>query len=146
MTTLPAGYIDGSTANLQFKRPIEIGDKFAVLYPFLHSSWTEYHSNADGYPEPYADRECWKPGIETVGIYPDDSKEVCDDHGWMLSEIVGIYKPGRFQRRVFWTRHWMDPDGKVFGGKVQVTTEEKFRRRNTRFWLPYELKRDAFPH
>lgn len=140
MATLPAGYINGESADLQFRRPIAIGDKFAVLYPFLRCRWTDYRNG-----EPYEDRESWRPGVETVAIYPDNSAEVCDDHGWMLAEIVGIYKPGRFARRVFWQRKWMDPDGRVFGGKVQVTTEEKFRRRCTRFWLPYELRRDLFP-
>lgn len=134
--SVPAGYIDGSTANLQFKSPIAIGDKFAILYPFLRC---EYYDN-DG-----AADDSWKPGIETVGIYPDDSMNVCDDHGWMLAEIVGIYKPGRFARRVFWQRHWLDPDGKTFGGKVQITSEEKFRRRLTRFWLDYEKREDVFP-
>jgi hypothetical protein len=139
MTALPTGYIDGSTARLQFKRPIEIGDKFAVLYPFLRCKFTNYMD------EDQAELDSWKPGIEMVGIYPDDSAAACDDHGWLLSEIIGIYKPGRFPRRVFWQRKWQDPDGRVFGGKLQITTEEKFRRLNTRYQHDYELKRDLFP-
>lgn len=145
MTTLPAGYINGSTANLQFKREIAVGDKFAILYPFLRSSYDTPIQDAEGYHIGIDTHECWRPGVEMVGVYPDDSAAVCDEHGWMLAEIAGIYKPGRFVRRVFWQRHWIDPDGKKFGGKLQITSEEKFRRRLTRYWHDYELRRDLFP-
>lgn len=139
MTKLPDGYTNGEHARLQFKQPIAIGDKFAVLYPFLRCTFTDYDTDGPS--------ECpsWKPGTETVGIYPDDSASVCDDHGWLLSEIVGIYKPGRFPSRVFWTRTWERPDGKRFGSKLQVTTEEKFRRLNTRYQHAYEIRDDLFP-
>ena len=49
--------------------------------------------------------------------------------GEMLLSVVSTHKPGKFPERIFYTRQWKDPEGKVFGkGALRVTTIGTFRR------------------
>jgi hypothetical protein len=106
------------------KPALEIGLKSKIAFPFVIVSGY----SPDGEPV-----DVWKPGIRMEALAPDDAEAVCDGDGFMLSEIVGVYKPKGFMTRVFWRRWWQNPDGKVFGGKLQVTSTEKYRRLNKRY-------------
>lgn len=47
----------------------------------------------------------------------------------MVLDVVATFKPGRFPERVFYTRRWIDPDGREFGktNKLRATTTAHFR-------------------
>lgn len=78
--------------------------------------------------------EGWRPGCsrevdENPGGYFPEDHYVADGTGSMVLEAVATFKPGRFPERVFYTRRWVDPDGREFGkpSKLRVTTAAHFR-------------------
>ena len=78
--------------------------------------------------------EGWRPGCtletdENAGGYFPEKHYVADGVGSMVLDVVATFKPGRFPERVFYTRRWVDPDGREFGkpNKLRVTTAAHFR-------------------
>jgi hypothetical protein len=58
----------------------------------------------------------------------------------MILTVVETFKPGRFPTRVFYTRQFIDPDGKTFGkSRLHIVTLEKFRRISAKYRLPYDV-------
>lgn len=121
------------------------GDVFTVRYPFIRSV---YHGQDDADGSDYQS-ECWRPGIE----YADadgyhDPRPYAHGRGVQTLTVVSTHKPGRYQTRVFYTRQWTDPDGKMFGKtKLMMTTAEKFRRISQKFSVDYDVEDDAHePH
>lgn len=106
------------------------GAFFEARYPFVRDTYSTF----DG--EGYLDVTSWKPGTRAVAVGPEDSEMVADAEGAITLTVIGVYKPGRFPTRVFFTRRWRDPDGREFGkGLCRVATVAKF----------YELSR-GFRH
>ena len=73
--------------------------------------------------------EGWNPGCDSETN--EYSKTFfCDATGEMILTVVSVHKPGRFLERVFYTRQWRDPDGKVFGNekKLRVMSSASFKR------------------
>lgn len=113
---------------------IKEGDVFVVEYPFIRvniSLMTE-----DGFYE----TESWKPGTNEEFVYPDDSEAVADGIGKMILSVVDVHKPGKFPERVFFTRKWVDPDGKEFGKNLlKIMVTPAFKRRASGFMYEYRL-------
>lgn len=114
--------------------PLAEGVTYAAWHPFIRGSYLEpdgYDEPASGAlfqaPQPHA---TWQPGwsYEACGPHGEDSEEVWGGEGVQLRTIVSIHKPGRFPTRVFYTRQWRDPDGKVFGKtSLRVVVAPTFR-------------------
>lgn len=101
---------------------IEVGETYTVAYPFVRSSWSEMD------PDGAQDVPCWKPGIrfEQYG-YEGETAEYADAMGEMQLTVVSTHKPGKFPERIFFTRKWKDPDGKLFGkSRCHVKTKQVF--------------------
>lgn len=95
---------------------------FVVPYPFSRDTWREHDSDLEGVGG--IEVPTWKPGPhyenrETAwsrrGEEAPDVVSVADGMGAQVITVVGVYRPGRFPTRVFYTRQWRDPDGKLFG-------------------------------
>jgi len=102
------------------------GDVLLVKYPFCREKTSVIDE------EGFAEIDTWRPGTKFIDG-PDSCPEnpyvesVADSHGKMILTVVDIHKPGKFPTRVFFTRQWQDPDGKVFGkGKLHITTKQAF--------------------
>ena len=78
------------------------GDVYEIDYPFQAL-----------FDCPWGSR--WQPGCRSEHVYPDDSELVSDAMGKMVVSIVDVHKPGKYPTRIYFTRQWKDPDGKVFG-------------------------------
>ena len=106
---------------------IETGAVFSVPYPFSHTTV----DLPSGDPEaPYSTFKSWKPGPYWEQCEGGDFDAFADGVGAMLLTVIDVHKPGRFPARVFFTRQWRDPNGKVFGkGALRITTVPAFRRR-----------------
>lgn len=121
--------------------PIEVGRTYVVRYPFVRSE-VELPLN-DPEATEIVTVKGWRPGVDFVQ-YGDDHDACADAFGEMLLTVVSLHKPGRFPVRVFYTRQWKDPDGKVFGkGALRIATQEKFRRISKGYrhelWIDGEL-------
>lgn len=104
--------------------PIEVGAVFEVEHPFVRGTYTEW--DEDG----AAEVSTWNPGVRGEFVPPDGGEEVADGVGKQILTVVEVFKPGRFPRRIFYTRQWVRPDGRKFGkaGKLHIKTEQAFRR------------------
>lgn len=90
--------------------------------------------------------EGWRPGCTAEEDERDEhgypSKVfVADGTGSMVLEVVATFKPGRFLERVFYTRRWIDPDGREFGktSTLRVATTGQFRRLLKGYRHPFEV-------
>lgn len=100
---------------------LEIDKTYTVRYPFFRVTYNG--QDEDG---PYQE-ESWRPGCDSDSNGVDDHYWFSDGHGEMQLTVVCEFKPGRFPTRVFFTRKWQDPDGKVFGlPKLRMTTKTNF--------------------
>lgn len=116
------------------------GDVFRVRFPFVRESVDVPDYDPEG--QGFATIISWKPGVrfEDYTGY-GDVESVCDGEGFMVLTVVDTFKPGRFPTRVFYTRRWVDPDGKEFGkGKLHVTICSAFTRRATCYQHDYVLR------
>ena len=86
------------------------GEVIEFEYPFSRDTYTEM--DEDG----FAEAPTWRPGVRHENVPPEgDTDTFADGLGKQIITIIGIYKPGKFPTRIFFTRKWMDPDGKTFG-------------------------------
>ena len=97
-------------------------------YPFVRYVANLYDED-DGCPY---QTEGWRPGCT---LY------VADGVGSMVLDVVATFKPGRFLERVFYTRRWIDPDGREFGNTstLRIATTGKFRRLLKGYRYPFEV-------
>lgn len=110
------------------KEQIEVGKTYNVRYPFVLED-VELPPD-DPEATQMAKVKSWRPGVkwEQDDEY-SDAAACADAFGEMLLTVVDVHKPGRFPTRVFYTRQWKDPNGRVFGkGGLRITTLERFRR------------------
>lgn len=110
---------------------IKEGDVFEVEYPFVKEPDPE-HDFLDGPWDP------WKPGIEHLMCAPDDVEAFADALGKMVLTVIGVYKPGKYPTRIFFTRKWVSPSGKEFGkGGLKIATTPKFNRLRSGYGFDY---------
>lgn len=110
------------------------GDVATIAYPFVRGTYSGF----DG--EGYGDLATWTPGVRYEAIGPEDSGAVADALGVAIFRVEGVFKPGRFPTRVFFTRKFIDPEGKAFGkGRLHIVTLEKFRRLTRGYQHPFGI-------
>jgi hypothetical protein len=111
-----------------------VGDVFTVVYPFVRDTYQALDE------EGFCDLPTWRPGVRFEAIGPEDSGSVADAIGSAEFTVVAAFKPGRFPMRVFFTRQFVDPDGRRFGkGRLHIWTLEKFRRLTRGYRHPYGI-------
>ena len=122
---------------------IQAGQTHTVTgYPFVRYV-ADLYDEDDG--RPYQ-TDGWRPGCtletdENAGSYFPEKHYVADGTGSMVLDVVATFKPGRFPERVFYTRRWVDPDGREFGktGKLRIATTGQFRRLLKGYRHPFEV-------
>lgn len=110
------------------------GTEFRLCYPFVREACEEYdfatHSMVDAWR--------WKPGV-TFEEDAECQSAWADGEGLMILTAVATFKPGRYPTRVFYTRTWVDPDGKPLGKPaLRMMTQEKFRRVSKGYRYDYD--------
>jgi len=101
------------------------GQEFEVRAPFV---W--YQTDI---PEPdgpgFVTVETWKPGFDAESD-EYNTYYLCHGFGQIIYTIIDFHKlPRPYPARVFYTRKFRDPDGKVFGkSKLRITTTAHFTR------------------
>lgn len=118
---------------------MQSGDEFTIPYPFVRGEYDDsYGTNPP--------RLTWQPGIRNEWIGPEDTGTVADALGTAAFTVQGVFKPGRYPTRVFFTRRYTDPDGKTFGNqKLHIATLQKFNRLIAGYRVPFGLG-EPLPH
>lgn len=107
---------------------IVAGATFTVAYPFVRDTFDSWENDGEGnaVTVPMA---TWKPGVRFEPNGPEDTEAVADALGRMTLTVIDAFKPGRFPRRVFYTRQFTTPEGRPFGkGGLRIKTLDAFRR------------------
>jgi len=116
------------------KRTFEAGQAIEFPYPFIRVEVDLF----DG--EGMSKQPSWQPGIRYVQHGYDDALAVADGIGKQCINIISIHKPGQYPERVFYTRRWYTPDGKIFGKRqLRIKATPAFRRLVSGYEYPYEL-------
>ena len=111
------------------------GDVFSVRYPFVREDFE--HWDADG----PTTTKTWRPGVSMEAVDCYETNVWADSEGYMVLTVIDTFKPGRFPSRVFYTRHFIDPDGTTFGkGGLKICTTEKFGRISQRYQYAYDVE------
>ncbi len=119
--------------------PYSAGQSFSIVYPFIRDTYTAMDEEGG------AEVKTWRPGvhIEHGGRYSDDAVIWADAEGSANFTVVACFKPGHFPTRVFYTRQFVNPDGKTFGKrKMLMATVEKFRRLTKGYLYGYDVELD----
>lgn len=116
--------------------PLAAGEVFEVPYPFIRDTYIDHVRGDDGnWREVKV--PSWAPGTNPAAY----DEAVADGMGAMILSVVSTCQmPGRYPDRVFYTRQWRTPDGKVFGkAGLRVATDTKFRALVAGFRFAFEL-------
>lgn len=118
---------------------IEAGMVFKVEFPFTKSSYQDLDEEGG-----VVELETWIPGTRTEAITPEDIGLFADGVGFMLLKVISKHKPGKYPERIFYTRKFVDPDGKFFGkGKLYIAVISKFRRIANSYYCDYVLEKPS---
>ena len=120
--------------------PLIEGSEHAVAYPFILESVDIFEDDGEGGARPVKSFS-WRPG---TNMEPNGSGEeyyqTAHGMGSQILTVVSTHKPGKYPERVFFTRQWRDPTGKIFGkAKLRVTTSAAFRALLRGFRYPFEV-------
>ena len=101
---------------------MEPGTEIKVPYPFVLTSHMEVDLDDEGGHGRGWSEPSWKPGVERIPVYPDSDEAVFHGEGFMVLTVVDTFKPKGWPTRVFYTRKWIDPQGRTFGKNALRTT------------------------
>lgn len=111
-----------------------MSETYTFDYPFVLADYTHY--DEDGPVE----TKSWRPGVSNQFVHPDDFEPVAHGIGKQIVTVVSRHKPGRYPERIFYTRQWEDPKGRVFGKKrLLVKTTPAFKRLISGYQYGYRL-------
>lgn len=99
------------------------GSTLSAPYPFVRETVSMF--DGDG----ATDVETWRPGTRSDMTFAryGETQIVADAMGQIELTVVSVHRPGKYPTRVFFTRQWVDPDGKRFGKKkLRMTTVNAF--------------------
>lgn len=114
---------------------LAIGYTFSVKFPFYKTTTSLSDGDGGGFVI-----ETWAPGVLSNILGPGDIEYIAHGEGLMFLTVVGVYKPGKFPVRIFFTRQWQDPSGKCFGRqKCHIVTLQKFKRLIRGYAIHYTL-------
>ncbi len=130
---------DGAT--VMASEPIQAGQVFQFSYPFVRDVFSEM--DEDGVSE----SPTWKPGARFVNTPTGGTDTLADGIGQQILTVIGSYKPGKYPLRIFYTRQWRDPSGKVFGkGSLRIKSQAAFTNLLSGYRHEFELtERNAQP-
>lgn len=94
--------------------PLVAGVTYEAWHPFKLEAYQPIPDDPEGgYP---AEVKTWVPGWRYEPSGPEDVEEVWDGEGVQYRTIVSLHRPApRYPERVFYTRQWRGPNGRVFG-------------------------------
>lgn len=111
------------------------GDVFVIDYPFVRATFQDFTEDGP------CETPTWNPGVRRENVGPEGCGAFADGVGQSRFEVVGVFKPGRFPTRVFFTRTFISPTGGEFGrNKLRICTLEKFRRLIKGYQYHYERR------
>ena len=111
---------------------VEVGAEITFAYPFVRVM----ASNEDG-PDEFPS---WQPDVRHEATGMGDTDTFADGIGEQIVTVVSLHKPGKYPTRVFFTRKWRSPEGKLFGKNgLHIKSLAGFRSLINGFRHEYDL-------
>jgi hypothetical protein len=118
---------------------------YEVRYPFVRDVYQEPEADESG--SGYVDVPTWQPGIRSEGISSESgcTHNEADGIGIMRLTVVSRHRPSpKYRERVFFTREWVDPDGRTFGKTtLRMLGAQAFKTIATSFRVEYEMAKQG---
>lgn len=93
---------------------IEPGQVFTVAHPFVREEVSLPPDDPDATGLNLV--MSWRPGIRHEQTDQWGSSDTfAEGIGAQILTVVSVHRPGRYPARIFYTRQWRDPAGKLFG-------------------------------
>lgn len=126
----------------QVNTGIKAGDKFETVYPFIFvcTDYQSYDGNVHtderwigGCHKNYEPADCG---------YGDRCFYTADAEGKRILEVLAVVEmPGNWQRRIIYSCHLIEPEGKERKGrKAYTVTESRFLKMSTGYFADYEVE------
>ncbi|MCK2179437.1 hypothetical protein MUN35_06980 [Hafnia paralvei] len=118
------------------------GDKFETVYPFIFIT-TDYQSyNGDVTTDERWIGGCRKTSEPADCGYGDQIVYTADAEGKRILEVLSVAEmPGKWQRRIIYACHLIDPDGRERKGrKAYTVTETRFIAMSKGYFTDYEVE------
>ncbi len=110
-----------------------------VTYPFIRTTYDSY----DELEGTHAKLPTWQAGVGGMDFngYSGTFRAFgANAEGQMILTIVSIHKPGKYPERIFYTRQYRDPDGKIYGKtNLKIMATRSLKRYFKWFGEPYEI-------
>lgn len=117
------------------------GQEHVISYPFSRDKYMDFGEDFNSTP---VEMGTWRPGVVFEQMDDYEAYALADAMGSIVLTIIATFKPGNYPTRVFYTRHWIDPDGKRFGkGSLRMTTERNFKVMLRGYRHHFELRENA---
>jgi len=130
-----------------------MSEQYEIPYPFFEETVEAFWiiDKGDMFDSTMADYvppkvKTWRPGV-SFAEYEDQYGSVhtdayADGMGHMLLTVIQrTAMPKPYQGRVFYTRQWRDPAGKVFGNKkLRIATTGSFNRLLKGYRHPFDYE------
>jgi hypothetical protein len=121
--------------------PCKAGDVFRVKYPFILERVSLFSQDEEGCGS--YETDSWRPGISSDVDHGGNPSYAVDGFGEMVLTVVDVFRPGKFPTRVFYTRSWVDPNGRTFGKSgLRITSIGNFGRLCAGYRYPYAMSID----
>lgn len=123
---------------------LRVGDKFETVYPFIFIT-TDYQSyNGDVTTDERWIGGCRKTSEPADCGYGDQIVYTADAEGKRILEVLSVAEmPGKWQRRIIYACHLIDPEGRERKGrKAYTVTEARFLKMTSGYFTDYGLEDD----
>lgn len=121
---------------------LRVGDKFETVYPFIFIT-TDYQSyNGDVITDERWIGGCHKRFEAADCGYGEQPFYTADAEGKRILEVLSIADmSGKWQRRIIYACHLIDPDGRERKGrKAYTVTETRFITMSKGYFTDYEVE------
>lgn len=111
------------------------GAVFEREHPF---TWVEERGRLSTGPDDVYER--WRPGAWETKIISDDAAMACHGEGTVKFTVISVHRPPGYQERVFYTRHFTDPEGGSYAtNKLHHKVMRGFQKEAEAFPFRYEV-------
>ncbi|HIE3794027.1 TPA: hypothetical protein ACXL4G_004728 [Klebsiella michiganensis] len=121
---------------------IRAGDRFETVYPFIFVCTDHQQWDGNVFTDERWIGGCRKTFEPADCGYGDQTVYTADAEGKIILEVLSVAEmPGKWQRRIIYACHLVDPEGKERKGrKAYTVTEDRFIKMSSGYFADYGVE------
>ena len=121
---------------------IRAGDRFETVYPFIFVCTDHQQWDGNVFTDELWISGCRKTFEPADCGYGDQTVYTADAEGKRILEVLSVAEmPGKWQRRIIYACHLVDPEGRERKGrKAHTVTEDRFIKMSSGYFADYGLE------